>query len=349
VENINDLIYAYALGCLDPEDNEKFIPLNHNEFDSRELGEYQNLVSLLPIILTIETPDPLLKDNVAKKLYSLTEQKKTVIAPIPELIKENNSPEFIITNSEEFIENYKPVEEKELVDTASEEKSDSQEITMIEDNTNVSSFEKEKEHHLDQRYQNENSNFTGYNRYPSRYSDPVKKEPKKLIWGIILLGLLSVGLLIAYLIVSNSTNELNNEVEQLRREIFQLNLQLKSTKEMQDIVQSPNVIAMNLKGTDLYKSAFGKLFIDSVKGLGYIQFGQISSIPETETFQLWAKLHGKVKSLGTFHVPDIGKYYSFNIQNLPYDENLNFFITEEPADGSISPGNKVYLQGSYTP
>jgi cell division protein FtsL len=71
--DLNDLIYAYSLGCLDPEEQHEVINCLNNgeEFNLKELGEYQNLVSLLPLTLTIEIPDPQLKENVARKLYSL--------------------------------------------------------------------------------------------------------------------------------------------------------------------------------------------------------------------------------------------------------------------------------------
>ena len=56
MENINDLIYAYSLGSLD---NEEFqLVIEHldsgEELNDQKLGEFQNLVSLLPLSLTIE-------------------------------------------------------------------------------------------------------------------------------------------------------------------------------------------------------------------------------------------------------------------------------------------------------
>jgi hypothetical protein len=71
-------LHAFALGCLDNEDFIKV--LNHiraaEEFPYQELGEYQNLASLLPSFLEIEMPDQSVKDKVARKLYRLKEQKR---------------------------------------------------------------------------------------------------------------------------------------------------------------------------------------------------------------------------------------------------------------------------------
>ena len=78
MENINDLIYAYSLGCLDNEELQRLRePLDRGEdVNIKELGELQNLTSLLPSILKIANPDPQLKDNVAKKLYRLKDEIK---------------------------------------------------------------------------------------------------------------------------------------------------------------------------------------------------------------------------------------------------------------------------------
>src|ERR1017187_10333419 len=132
MENLNDLIYAYSLGCLNPEEHQKF--LEHldsgEELNIQALGEYQNLVSLLPTILTIENPDPQLKDNVAKKLYRLKDEiraQRQINKPslnVQETIKEIGpdssltEPEILTSENSEF-------------KSAQEEKSDIQKIVEV--------------------------------------------------------------------------------------------------------------------------------------------------------------------------------------------------------------------------
>ncbi len=74
----SDLIQAKALGCLDPEEDAALNKLMEEdpEFPWEELGQYQNLVALLPTLLEVEQPEQLVKDNVAKKLYDLVEKAK---------------------------------------------------------------------------------------------------------------------------------------------------------------------------------------------------------------------------------------------------------------------------------
>jgi hypothetical protein len=78
-QELQNLLYAYALGCLDRDDFEKLIEhLESSEsFPWQELGEYQNLAALLPSFLNVEEPSPGLKDKVARKLYRLKDVKKT--------------------------------------------------------------------------------------------------------------------------------------------------------------------------------------------------------------------------------------------------------------------------------
>ncbi len=75
----NDLLHAYALGCLDNEDLLKLQEYlgEGGELSWTDLGEYQNLAALLPSILNIEVPSFELKDKVARKLYRIRNEKRT--------------------------------------------------------------------------------------------------------------------------------------------------------------------------------------------------------------------------------------------------------------------------------
>jgi hypothetical protein len=118
-----DLIQAKALGCLDPEDNvllDKLMKEDDN-FPWEELGQYQNLVAFLPIILDIEAPDPDVKDNVARELYELGEKLKAEKVEeveqntIPEVAEVDNIEEDGFTIDEEQVEDAEiPKDEEDL-------------------------------------------------------------------------------------------------------------------------------------------------------------------------------------------------------------------------------------------
>lgn len=76
-KDFQNFIYPFALGCLDKEDFVSMVEYIEagGDFPWQELGELQNLTALLPSFLNIETPQPSVKDRVARTLYKLKSEK----------------------------------------------------------------------------------------------------------------------------------------------------------------------------------------------------------------------------------------------------------------------------------
>ncbi len=74
-----ELIKLSTIGCISEEDQEGLNSsmMEDENFPWKELGEFQNLVALLPSALVIETPKWELKDKVARKLYNLRDEIKS--------------------------------------------------------------------------------------------------------------------------------------------------------------------------------------------------------------------------------------------------------------------------------
>ena len=68
-DNKYDLIYAYALGCLNENEvlNFKEISVSDENFLWDELGEFQNLAALMASLLSVEMPKVEVKERVAQK------------------------------------------------------------------------------------------------------------------------------------------------------------------------------------------------------------------------------------------------------------------------------------------
>jgi hypothetical protein len=95
-----DLIKLEVLGCIKKEDAEnlRLAKENDQDFPFKELGEYQNLVALIPLALELEYPDSELKDKTALKLYSIRDEikakldaKKALEKPPVEAVPEENA------------------------------------------------------------------------------------------------------------------------------------------------------------------------------------------------------------------------------------------------------------------
>ncbi len=105
----DELLYAYALGCLDRHERDKLTGYINSggEYSARELGELQNLAALFPSILGMEIPSPQLKDKVARKLYRVKDGKpgkkngeKTVTQkPNEQEIEKEKQPEKTVSDA----------------------------------------------------------------------------------------------------------------------------------------------------------------------------------------------------------------------------------------------------------
>ena len=84
-KDFQSFIYPFALGCLDKDEFVSMVDYIEagGDFPWQELGELQNLTALLPSFLNIETPDPAVKDQVARTLYKLKAGKPQEQKPIP--------------------------------------------------------------------------------------------------------------------------------------------------------------------------------------------------------------------------------------------------------------------------
>ena len=73
-----ELIKLEVLGCINEKDKESLLKMKENDenFPWKTLAEYQNLVSLLPLTLTLDYPNSDLKDKTATKLYKIRDEIK---------------------------------------------------------------------------------------------------------------------------------------------------------------------------------------------------------------------------------------------------------------------------------
>jgi hypothetical protein len=393
MENFNDYLFPFSLGCLDKEEKKKlkeFIEGN-GDFNFQELGEYQNLVSLLPCILNIETPEALLKDDVARKLYRLKDEIKTrrnknkSDLKIKEQTKENTNN---IQTEKPGFETSNEFDDIPLFDSANREEEDWKEESIKkpqgtvdrtrdmshlyktynpEDNVKGEEkyspeenpdFEQEKETEEDfhinknpnnMRVQEDNIENIIRGTNPPTFKPETanhKKYYSIMLVVFLLFFVVVVGLMIGYWKISSDVKEYKNDVEKLNKQISSLTMRLSSSQEIDQMLQSPNVQIINLKGTNLNSSGYGKLIISPEKGSGYIQLAQMPALPEDKTFQLWISVSGNFMPLETFHATEKMEYYSFKMPNIPHGYDVSFLITEELAGGSKTPGKKVFLTGN---
>jgi len=113
-KKILDLIKLDVLRCLNDKDkaNLQSIKAEGTDFPWKELGEYQNLSSLLPISLELKYPASDLKDKTAMKLYNIRELIKAKI----DTKKALEAPEPLVEEVSFQVENIQEVETAEQIE-----------------------------------------------------------------------------------------------------------------------------------------------------------------------------------------------------------------------------------------
>ena len=106
-----DLIKLEVLGCINLKDKESLEIMKEKEenFPWKELGDYQNLVALLPSTLIIKYPESELKDKTAMKLYKIRDEikakleakKEKDVPPQPVLEENHTEEEELVLEKEE--------------------------------------------------------------------------------------------------------------------------------------------------------------------------------------------------------------------------------------------------------
>jgi hypothetical protein len=105
-----DLIKLEVLGCINKEDSDtlRLSKENDENFPFKELGEYQNLIALLPSTLMLEFPSNELKDKVAMKLYSIRDEIKAKV----DARKAAEEPLVLVEEEKINLEEVKEIEEE---------------------------------------------------------------------------------------------------------------------------------------------------------------------------------------------------------------------------------------------
>lgn len=335
---VREILSSFAAGCLDKENFIQFKKYleSGGELPKGELGELQNLISLIPTILETEKPPPILKNKLAKNLVRIqrektqtkTENKKSRAETPSSKVQNNELSEGEPEKPESSISKTK---EKAPKETTKEKQT--KDVTPPP-------IEERKEKITDE-----------FSQYSMEGTTSKKKTPlsmKILLTIFILLAAASITLNILW------KTDYENEVTQLRADIASLNAEVQVSgkfvtdyKSLIEFLNQPNVTIVNLRGSDFSPQTTGKVFFGFENNQLLIEIKNPKTIQMNETLQLWVTTSGSTISLGTFNYNPSYKF--LEIKNIP-DLNKNSVesvrITVEPRIGSDEPTGPLYLSGS---
>ena len=324
-----DLIYPFVLGCL--EDDE--MTDAYNGFKSSEmfpwklLGKYQNLVSLLPIILDLENPPEELKGKIILQLKKTKDETESLTSQTDSVVEETQMEDVesqneilehekteTLENPDEIIVTFNHKEEKEDAEQAEMFKSIGESIEGIK--------------HIDPEYIKfeRHRNYTG------------------LITFVFILVFIVVAV-IAYLFYQDRSDYYESQINSLNESLEELVSENKNKPEIPGIGELNKPLTVELKNTKLASRGGGKIVFSFPDKRGYLYVQNLPLLTSDKAYQLWGNFRGNFVSLGLFKTSARPDYYPFTLPASVVEDPVEFYLIESTASGSRRPGNKIYLLG----
>lgn len=328
---INEMVSAFALGCMDKKNYKQFKNYlrGGGELPKGELGDSQNIISLIPTVLDINSPREELKNELGNRLIDIQRNIKNKII--------EDRRETRIDAGEKFLER----------DTS----------------TKIFDVDEKREHFSRQSKMEEQTPIlqtrirevtTSTNNHYAKTHEISNSSSLS----IILLWIFSFMLLIAIVILSyfslDKTNSLTEENSILQNKITKLKIDISRTnnfvnenKEFVEFFNNPNINIIELKGLEKASKESGRLLISFDAGEGLLQLRNMPRIDSEKVYKLWLVSKGGTFSLGAFQITPNKKYIQFSEIPFVMKEDIQLFrISQEMRDETEMPNGETILFGS---
>ncbi len=347
---LREMISAFAAGCMDRENFIQFREYiaSGGSLPQKELGELQNTMALVPIILELEKPDIELKKKVASKLLSLQDEIKAKIKEQKQKLAEAGKteedidfPDFEPTFTTREIESLQTIEKRKT--SGSRETEEGRRTG--------------ESHRTGERRRTSSQPESVSSRTGAAMSDesaPKPKFSKLTIYSMSAAVVLFILLIITYFTLSFSNSEVEEQlakkdkvITSLQKQLAEAKLTSSEYKELLQFLKNKDNYIVELTGGEQNPSALGRLIISFRIGDGILILENPPRLKEDEAMQAWIVTKGKSISLGTLTKENSRKYYFiYNIPKLPLNEIELFRITNEPKAGSVIPLGNTLLYGN---
>lgn len=382
---LNEMAAAFGAGCLDKKNLTHFKDYlgRGGKLPGKELGEVQNIVSLIPLILDEEKPDPKVKDAVAKKLLSyqneikakIRERKeqgitnKTVATPerkkfdpsrktqveaekteAPTRIPKEEEVLDEILNSTSEIKSETKVTEVKPAQTEvpqTEERQTKQTTVPTQNVTNVES-PKSPEEIYEQRSEG--------NREPQHIHQEVRTvyETKIPMWiWAVVAGVIFAGAFVSFIIYQNTgvveekLFSANTEITALKDQLANKENEIYTNQILIDFLNKDDIDFIKFVPTDLAMDARGKIFLSFDSGEGLLELSDLPPIEAGKVYHLWIISLSQSYTVLEF-LPDPNLKF-IKIPKLPYvpREEIDLIrITVEDQSSADMPRGSTYLYGA---
>ncbi len=366
---IYEMTAAFAAGCMDKAN---YVQLKDyidagGELSPRDLGELQNIVSMIPVILELEEPAPEIKDMVAKKLIGIKDEIKA------KLINEKRRTGATFTRSTSFGKtSVSPPKLSSLTfaNRTTRPIGQTKEISDEEIKRNLGingdilklsrAFTQIKEPgNKAQTIQREEPPRI-VTQKPSTSAKELEAEPQQERTGSSAAGWIALLLTIILFTVLGyytftSVEALRRQIDNLKADITALQSSLNSANNFvtnyNSLVQFFNysdIVVVNMSSPDPNEKASAKILLSFNEKEGLIQFQNVKALSLNKVYQVWMINRGQAYSLGVYR-PAGGEYLKItSFPFLPKEQIESFKVTVESDAGASGPSQNVYLVGSFS-
>jgi hypothetical protein len=317
---IDQMISAFATGSLDRENFVQFRSYiqKGGKLPKGELGEQQNVMSLIPTILDIEQPEKRTKALVAKRIIEIQEKIKS----------------------------------------SSKADSESQVKTAIPTTPEKPAIVEQEEIEPQELKRKSLHDTGGPGSPASGPAVTKEKIPPTTLGSIVpwvLVFFMLIALIISTFYFINMNSEMEQQVTEVKDQLHSFQSEIANTNEfindhlkLVDFFNYSDVRIVNLLSMSEKSDAWGRLLISFKSGEGLLQLKNMPDLDGREVYQVWMVSKDVTFPLAAI-TPSIDvKYYE--ISNIPYipERDVNLFRVTKEADSDVMvPEGTAYLYGIF--
>jgi hypothetical protein len=378
---VHEMIAAFAVGCMDKAN---YIQVKDyldagGELPERELGEMQNIVSMIPVILDLEAPAPEIKDMVAKKLIGLKDEIKAKI------ISDKRRTAATFTRATSLTKtSIAPPPLSSLTFTTKSTRA-------FKQTTEISDEEIKKKLGIKGDILKQSRVYTQIKEQEKKEQIPVKEEPPRIVspkttreeppriltpkitreepfaeepqqektsstnitgWISLLLTIILFTIIGYYVFTSidslqRQIDDLKGEITSMRNELSAANNFISNNNFLVEFFNYKDIITVSMFSMDPAEKATARVLLSFNEKQGLVQFNNAKALSNNQVYQIWVFSKGQAYSLGVFR-PTSSEY--LKITSFPFvpKEQIELFkITVETGTGAAAPSTNIYLSGSF--
>ena len=365
---IHEMIAAFAIGCMDKANYMQFKDYlsEGGELPKGELGELQNIVSMIPIILDLEAPNTAIKDKVAKRLIGMKDEIKTKIIEDKKKatgrqaktawIDPPSAQTAISPSGQQKDETFTTITKKPPTGTSAFQFGDDNVPSIFDKNfqKKVEPVSQQNESDTIPRRMEQIPEPDSVKSFQSKKIEPPKTVQQEKVssgaagWVAILIAIILFSIIGYYTFSTTESmrkqiDELKSDVSALRSQQIAANNFIANYTSLIEFFNYKDIVVYNLISSVENDKASAQLLLSFNEKEGLIQFKNVKILPPGQSYQVWAVSKGQSYSVGAYQPTgsDYIKITSFPF--LPKEKIDSFKITIEQKDGAQFPSSKVYL------